>query len=89
VTSPKRKKPRLAVIESFPPRCGDMVAMIRKFADEMEAGEHGNVDHIVMVCAGSSIDVRGWGRMDGMVGIATLQLGATWLANQVLEQLDA
>jgi hypothetical protein len=83
-----KKAPKLRVIENMPPRCGDIVAMIRRFADELEAGEHGDVDHVVMVCAGTQIDVRGWGRMDGMTGIATLQLGATYLANSVLDQLD-
>jgi hypothetical protein len=63
-------KAKLAEVIAFPPRCGDIAAMLRLMADEIEAGEHGDVVHIVSVVSGNRVDVRAWGSCDGLTASA-------------------
>jgi hypothetical protein len=80
-------KAKLAEVIAFPPRCGDIAAMLRLMADEIEAGEHGDVVHIVSVVSGNRVDVRAWGSCDGLTSIATLNLGLAALVNNTLDAM--
>jgi hypothetical protein len=41
----------------------DIAAMARKFADELEAGEHGTLHRAVLICQAddTSLSIHGWG----------------------------
>lgn len=69
--------------------CADVVAMLRLFADEVEAGEHGeNVHAVTVISTADGLSVRGWGKLDGLTAIATLNLGLAQLVNGTLAQME-
>ena len=71
----------------FPDKCGNVPAMLRQLADEIEAD--GNTASVVLVLSDEvGIDVRGFGQMDGMTAIATLNLGLAKLVNGTLAEMD-
>ena len=84
------KKPQLAeVVPLYETNASDVVAMLRAFADEVEAGEHGENVHVVSVistCDG--LHVRGWGKLDGLTAIANLNLGLAQMVNRTLAELE-
>jgi hypothetical protein len=79
---------KLAEVVAFPVTCGDIAGQLRRLADELDAGEHGDVVHVVSVISGNSLQVRGWGKLDGMTAIATLNLGLAQMVNGTLAQME-
>ncbi len=83
-----KAKPKLAEVITFPVQLADVAAMLRKLADEVEAGDLGEVVNGVTVISGDDIEVRGWGKVDGMTAIATLALGQAWIVNNTLKEME-
>ena len=80
--------PNLNVVE-FPDTFSDSEKQLRRLADEVAEGEFGGDPHIVCVISGpDGIQVRGLGTVDGMIAIATLNLGLAWLVNNTLEGME-
>jgi len=85
MTKPKVK---LAEVIPMPPRPGDVAAMLRKMADEVEAGDLGDNVKVAMAVSGDSFEVRGFGKIDGMEAIALLNLGLAYMVNETLEEME-
>jgi len=76
----------LNVVE-FPDKCGNVPAMLRQLADEIEGD--GSAASVVLILSNQAgIDVRGFGQMDGMTAIATLNLGLAKLVNGTLAEME-
>jgi hypothetical protein len=54
----------------------DIPAMLRKLADEVERGEHGEVVECAVVTSGDGLNVFGFGGADGRVAHYLLCCGA-------------
>lgn len=72
----------------MPPRCGDVSAMLRRLADEIDDGEFGEEARVVLVLDGEPFSVRGYGKVDGMQAIGLLQLASTHLLTSTLAEMD-
>lgn len=72
----------LRVVE-FPSRCGDVIAMLRGLADDIEAGKLEPQRVIAVIDDPSGLVVRGFGDSDIFVSIALLQCGSAKLASMV------
>lgn len=78
-----------AKLVEFPDTYADSERQLRKLADDVAAGEFGKDPHIVCVIShDDGIQVRGLGTVDGLIAIATLNLGLAWLVNNTLKELD-
>lgn len=65
----------MAEIVRFPSKCGDVVAMLRKLADDVESGEVVTQRVVVVIDDNSGLQVRGFGDADATQSIAMLQRG--------------
>lgn len=73
----------------FPDIYSDIEKQLRMLADEVAAGEFGPDPYVVCVTlTGAGIDVRGMGKTDNMISMATLNLALTWLAQQTLARIE-
>lgn len=63
----------------------DIAAQFRKMADEIDAGEHGHMESMV-VCAeiDGVVQIYGWGNIDGMRAIAMFNLASAKLTGETL-----
>jgi hypothetical protein len=78
-----------AEVVPFPETYTDSEKQLRLLADAVANGEFGADPHIVCVIShGDGIDVRGLGTVDGLIAIATLNLGLAWLVNGTLKALE-
>lgn len=80
-------EPHLNVVQ-FPPRCGDVSAMLRQLADDVDAGEYGDEARVVIVVDGTPFSVRGYGKVDGLQAVGLLQLGIAHIVNSTLDELE-
>jgi hypothetical protein len=62
----------------------DIPAMLRRLADDIEAGEYGEVREAVCVTHGSGLDVFGFGSADGTVSHYLLCCAARKLEEPML-----
>ncbi len=65
-----------ATIHAIPVKLQDIPAMLRKLADDVEAGEYGKVMEATVVTSGDRLDVFGFGGADGTVAHYLLCCGA-------------
>ncbi len=73
----------------FPQTYCDTEAQLRALADEVASGEFGASPQIVCVISSEDcFQVRGLGRADSFAAIALLNLGASWVVNDTLEQME-
>lgn len=80
--------PALSVVEALPPRVGDIPAMLRKLADEIEAGEHPELTavHAVLDHDDCQLQIRMFGRMSGPYdSIGAFQTAIAMLTKSRLE----
>jgi nitrate reductase NapAB chaperone NapD len=77
-------------VVAMPPRANDVPAQLRRLADEIEAGRVDDDAHIVTVITRETgeIEVKGWGRVDNLTAIATLNLGLLWLTRATLKEME-
>lgn len=54
-------KPDLKIVELYPNNFRDAVAALRKIADEIEAGDFGNVGSVGVVIMGNKMEIFGAG----------------------------
>jgi hypothetical protein len=67
----------------------DIPNALRKMADDIEAGVHGEVDTIITVLdCGSGVELFGWGLVDGLRCIGLLNLGAVKFSRMTLDHLE-
>lgn len=77
--------PKLAeVVSLYETNSRDIPAMLRKMADDIEAGCYGDVGEAAMVLYGDTVEVFGWGgAQDGASSALLLQAGAMRLIRTV------
>jgi hypothetical protein len=75
-------------VVQFPPRCGDVSAMLRNLADEIDGGEYGSDPSVVLVINGTPFSVRGYGKVDGLQAVGILHLASTYLTKTTLEEME-
>lgn len=79
-------KPSLKVVP-MPARCGDVTAMLRQLADEIDAGDYEEDVSVLTVICGDRFDVRGFGRVSGMEAVGYFHLAADHLTKAVLDEI--
>lgn len=64
----------------------DVPAMLRRLADDLEAGQYGEVSDLVAVClpAGAAPAVFSFGDSDPLASIGLLEIGKAFLTQQVV-----
>jgi len=63
--------------------------MLRTLVDDIGAGDYGDDPYVVAVISGECVEVRGFGKVDGLQAIATLQLGLAKMVNDTLIELES
>jgi hypothetical protein len=72
------------VVTLYDSNMRDVPTMLRRLADDIEAGLHGDVQEAAAVVFGDTLDVMGWGRtQDGGSTALLLQAGAQRLITEV------
>lgn len=78
---------KLKVVE-MPPRCGDVTAMLRRLADQIDEGDLGeDVSTLVVIC-GDEFEVRGFGRIAGMEAVGYFHLAADHITRETLKGIE-
>ena len=77
--------PKLAeVVSLYETNSRDIPAMLRRMADDIEAGTYGDVSEAAFVLCGDTLEVFGWGPdQDGATSATLLQAGAMRLIRAV------
>jgi len=77
------------VVPLYESNCADVATMLRQFADQVEAGEHGdNVHAVSVISTEHGLHVMGWGKIDGLTAIANLNLGLAQMVNRTLADME-
>jgi hypothetical protein len=72
------------------PLLTDIVGMLRRLADQIEAGEHGEVETLfaVMPTSGGYPRLFGWGDVSGQCEpLIQLELAKAWLVNNMTARI--
>lgn len=76
------------VVTLYDTNARDIVASIRKLADDIEAGDYGDVREVALAMAGDKLHVFGWGpEQDGATTQLLLVCGAQKLVKAVIDEL--
>ena len=76
-------------IVKFPPREDDIAGMLRNLADEIEAGDYGEVKAAAMMLeTNADVEWRGFGEADVMRSIALFAVGQNLLSTNFVEACE-